>query len=134
MTFYLSGKSLPSILKDTIAKSPRNWIWLVRGHPSVDRQRIEQELGTYARATVRCHNATEWQLYALLLEVDLHVSVESTCANEALAFGKPTIFVSETGLLNFREFVDAGVILYAECPKDFLYNAVDRALQIDPAA
>ncbi|MGH9642566.1 MAG: hypothetical protein ACRD3Q_09075, partial [Terriglobales bacterium] len=121
-------------LKDTIAKSPRNWIWLVRSHPRemIDRQRIEQELGCIARVTVRCHNATEWQLYALLLEVDLHVSVESTCANEALAFGKPTIFISETGLMNFREFVDAGVMFYAERPEDF-YDAADRALQIDPA-
>ncbi len=121
-------------LKDTIAKSPKNWIWLVRSHPReiIDRQRIEQELGCSARVTVRAHNATEWPLYALLREVDLHVSVESTCANEALAFGKPTVLISETGLLNFREFVDAGVMFYAECPEDF-YDAVDRALQIGPA-
>jgi hypothetical protein len=121
-------------LKDTIAKSPRNWIWLLRSHPreKLDRQRIEQELGCSAGVTVRFHNATEWPLYALLREVDLHVTVDSTCANEALAFRKPTILISKAGLSYFREFVDGDVMLHAERPEDFC-DAADRALLIGPA-
>jgi hypothetical protein len=82
--------------------------------------------------TVRFHNATEWPLYALLREVDLHVTVDSTCANEALAFRKPTILISKAGLSYFREFVDGDVMLHAERPEDFC-DAADRALLIGPA-
>ena len=121
-------------LKAVIAKAPTNWIWLVRAHPreKVDLQCIEQELGNSGRAAVRSHNATEWPLYALLRSVDLHVSNHSTCSNEALAFGKPTVLTGEAGLAIFREFVNQGVMFYAERPENF-YEIAERAFAVDPA-
>jgi predicted glycosyltransferase len=64
--------------------------------------------------------------------VDLHVSSYSTCSNEALAFGKPTILLSEQGLAIFREFVEEGIMFYAERANDFCEIA-EQAFAVDPA-
>jgi len=121
-------------LKDIISTSPSNWVWLIRTHPreTIDPQPIERELGNSSRAEVRLQQATEWPLYALLRAVDLHVSNNSTCSNEALAFGKPTILISKPGLAHFREFVETGVMFYTERHEDF-FETAERALEVDPA-
>ncbi len=119
-------------IKAVIRKSPPDWIWLVRGHPreSVNCHDLEEEFSPPAGARVLVHNATDWPLYALLTSLDVHVSIDSTCANEALAFGMPTILISEQGANYFRSFVEAGVMFHARTPDDFCATA-ERALQAD---
>jgi hypothetical protein len=77
------------------------------------------------------HEPDELPLYALLRVVDLHVSSYSTCSNEALAFGKPTILLSEQGLAMFREFVEKGIMYYAQRSSDF-YGVAEQAFAVDP--
>ena len=120
-------------LKDIISTSPSNWIWLIRAHPAwkLDRLGFEQEIRGSSRAVVRLHEPDELPLYALLRVVDLHVSSYSTCSNEALAFGKPTILLSEQGLAMFREFVEKGIMYYVQRPSDF-YGVAEHAFAVDP--
>jgi predicted glycosyltransferase len=105
---------------------------LVRAHPreKVDCHAIEQELRAQNGARVYVHNANDWPLYAVLRSVDIHVTINSTCANEALAFGTPTILINEEGATTFRTFIDAGVMFHARTPDDFC-DTVERALKVD---
>jgi hypothetical protein len=48
-----------------------------------------------------------------------------------LAFGKSTILLSEQGLAMFREFVEKGIMYYAQRPGDF-YGVAERAFTVDP--
>jgi hypothetical protein len=120
-------------IKAVIRKSPCGWVWLVRAHPreTVDCHDLEQELLSPDGTRVYVHNANDKPLYALLRSVDAHVSIDSTCANEALVFGVPTILVSELGETSFREFVQDGIMFYAESPDDF-EDAAERALNVGP--
>lgn len=121
-------------LKKVISRAPSNWTWIIRTHPlgELDRESIEKELSSSGQAHFQLHKATEWPLYAWLGVVDLHVTVDSTCANEALAFGKPTVLVNKAGLSFFSDFVDRGIMFYAERAEDF-FSVAERALDVDPA-
>ncbi|VFM94984.1 MAG: hypothetical protein BECKG1743D_GA0114223_102962 [Candidatus Kentron sp. G] len=128
-----AGKKLFYIRK-MIALSPRDWLWFIRLHPSVNRERnaIEQELAELGGERILVEEGTQRPLYALLQVADLHASIESTCAYEAFAFGKPTILIDSSGAMIFREFVASSAMFFAERPEDF-GDMAKLALKTDPA-
>ena len=113
-----------------IRTMPADWIWFLRLHPGrvadlgVSLDRTAQAGVTNAFLT----EGTEWPLYALMSEVDLHVTFDSTCGSEALAFGKPTIVCHPMGRLYYQEFIEDSLMWYAEQPDEFRH-AADHAIK-----
>lgn len=118
---------------ELIIQSPSSWSFLLRLHPldTADPKLVNARLPITA-AKVSVHAAADWPLYGLLNMIDLHVSPDSTCALEALAFGKPTVLISKSGFACFKHYLEAGVMFYAPTPEAFT-SVVREALATEPA-
>lgn len=108
--------SYDDLVLSGIEKSPADWLWLIRLHPATRPEvarRLKERLDIAAPARVEYDRATCLPLYALLKACDIHVTGHSTCALEALAFGKPTIIVSQDGVDSYGDYIEAGVMAFA---------------------
>jgi len=120
------GKSILVTLQDrvgtfdrvaeAIRESPRDWLWLVRAHPSMGAGRgaVEGMFRGTGHPGLELEQANQLDLYALLGAVDVHVTASSTCSVEALSFGVPTVLIHEGGRKAFRRYIDRGVMFYAQ--------------------
>jgi hypothetical protein len=119
---------------DAIARSPRDWQWLVRIHRRERTTHSYSEL-TRRLADIQRHvlvdQATEAPLYALMNVIDVHVTGASTCALEALAFGKPTVVFHPNGRDAFGSLLDSNAMAYAD-RGDAIVDAVERFRTFDP--
>jgi hypothetical protein len=103
-------------------KSPSEWQWYVRRHRNmVERgSDIAERLHSSGAANVNVRAASELPLYELLNRCAWHITWWSTCAMEALAFGKPTILSHETGIEAYARFIDDGVMYAAHNADDVI--------------
>jgi hypothetical protein len=104
------------LIAEAIALAPRDWFWFLRFHPGTsDSERLFMKglLTADASAQVDFDLANEAPLYSLLSVCDVHITGLSTCAQEALGFGIPSVIMAEEGRELFRAQLDKGVMLYA---------------------
>lgn len=108
------GIEFKNELFPAIRSSPSDWLWLVRLHRQqfAAREAIEREFRTLGCPHVNLRQATDLPLYALFLACDCHITWYSTCAVEALGFGVPTIVLHPSGLYAFRQYIEAGAMVY----------------------
>lgn len=123
-----------------IEKSPPGWLWLIRFHPAtfpdVASRRLDR-LKAFDNTRVEHTLTTQLPLYALLKVCDVHITGHSTCALEALAFGKPTIIVSQDGFDSYRDYIEKGVMAFAKDEEKLIHLLADFAptpLQCELAA
>ncbi|HPS00119.1 MAG TPA: hypothetical protein PLA90_01110 [Candidatus Sumerlaeota bacterium] len=118
-----------------IQNSPSDVFWFVRLHPrmnDLEKRRVEQMTQDMGER-VNVSDASRVSLYALLQIVEIHLTGFSTCAHEALAFGKPTVLVHPSGLAFFREQVEQGVMIF-EPKREEVCQAIEKARTILPEA
>lgn len=121
-------------LRTAIGASPSSWLWFVRMHPNTRTEQASAVRTLAAGHTnVLVHQASELPLYAILKAVDVHLTGYSTCTNEALVLGKPTVLHGDHGLNYFRDLVEAGVAIHEPSPEHFA-AAANRALAICAAS
>lgn len=111
------GVPFDPVLRDLLSKSPSNWLWLIRLHRRMDIgvHALEVDLKK-TRANVNIVDASTLPLYALMQACTWHMTWFSTCALEALAFGKPTLLIHESGSHAFESFVSKNVMHYESNP------------------
>ena len=97
-----------------IENSPPDWCWLVRSHRSERITSDESALTAANHPGVNCHVANSAPLYALMKVADVHVTGFSTCALEALAFGKPSVLIHENALGLYGRFLAGGFMRFSE--------------------
>jgi hypothetical protein len=116
------------LMLQAISQSPAQWFWLLRFHPATsaaERSYFEAKL-----RSLECPNC-EYELsgsmapYALMQLCDLQVTGYSTCAQEALFFGLPTITVTRDGASALAEFIRAGSMLAAQDVAE-IFRAVEQ--------
>ncbi len=93
--------------------------WFVRLHPRMaaeEKRRVEQMALTVGER-VNVADASRVSLYALLQVASVHLTGYSTCALEALAFGKPTVLVHASGLSLFRKQIEQGLMIFEPEPE-----------------
>jgi hypothetical protein len=116
------GVELDALFMQMIAEGPEDWLWLVRPH----RQRrealaqLEQRYRSSGQRRINVIDAAERPLCALLSAVDAHVTGYSTCAMEALAFGKPSALVHPNGLMLYPGPVERGAMAHTPTPGEAL--------------
>jgi hypothetical protein len=110
-------------IAETIHRSPVDWRWLVRWHPATpetEREYIRTVMQETAHPGLDIDVANNNSLFSLLKFSDVHVTGHSTSMVEALGFGVPTITVTKNGVNAFKEYMDQGVVLYAQEPGELL--------------
>ena len=119
---------------DAIKRSPRDWHWLVRIH------RRERTTDRYAALAARLEGIhphvlidepTGLPLYALIGAIDVHVTGASTCALEALAFGKPTVAFNANARKAFGSLLETDAMTYAD-NGPAIVAAIGRFRTFDP--
>ncbi len=113
----------PGAFDEKLARSirlqPEGWQWLIRSHPRYkleDYDIVEQIVSTGNR-WIDTTWANSLRLYELFPLVDLHVTGFSTCAQEALAFGIPSVLLHQSGREAYKGDVQKGVMLYLDRPE-----------------
>jgi hypothetical protein len=113
----LQGRgSYDDLVLTAIDKSPLDWLWLIRLHPSTCPEvarRLKVRLDTVAAERVEYEMTTRLPLYVWLKACDVHVTGFSTCALEALVFGKATIIVTQDGVDSYGDYIEKGVMAFA---------------------
>lgn len=107
--------------------SPSNWGWWIRLHPCwlKDKQKISNILQQYSQSNFLLNEATELPLYALLRNVDIHVTEFSSTVIEAELFGVPSVVIHEIGKQIFPEQIASGIALTA-----YTADEIIKAIQV----
>jgi len=116
---------LLSVIKD----APPNWHWHIRQHPlhMVPEQDLKKYFLGENNKNVEIECCSKASLYAVLNEVDVHITGFSTVAFEAQSFNVPTIFVHENALHGFSDLIDNESYYYA-LSKQEINNCLQQTL------
>jgi len=105
----------PEWLIDLIKKSPENCFWWIRLHQSMlsDMDKMKKILQETGQDNYELNTATDFPLFSLLRNVDVHVTMYSTCIIEAKNFGIPSVITHPNGKEMFHYYVCSGWALPA---------------------
>lgn len=124
VTLSSQGPVVPSALLEAIRSSPADWHYWFRLHPvnqAPRRAEAEQVLAPLGVDLGLMEFATEIPLYALLRQMDCHLSVGlSTVVTEAAALGLPSIACGREAPDFYQVETAAGLLLVATTPSDIL--------------
>ena len=95
--------------------------WLFRLHPAYlnledDLKLILKECGV---SFYNIKEATNVELYDLLNIIDLHITQNSSVAEEALSFGLKTIILEQEWSLYFEDYLNEGKMVMPKSVKEF---------------
>jgi hypothetical protein len=127
------GGEFTELIIDAVTQSPDEWLWLLRFHPATpqaERSHFESRLGAMSRTNFEHELSSRMALYALMQQSNVHVTGHSTCAQEALCFGVPTVTITGNGASAYKEFIDGGTMRYAGSAPDLL-QAISGCETID---
>ena len=101
-----------------VKKTQESWFWWLRLHPSALQQakRIS-EIFHRSSVGVRSYDldqASALPLYALLRNVDLHMTGYSSTVIEAASFQVPSIILDNYSLGHYQKYIDSGAAVVAK--------------------
>ena len=130
----LATDALAEWLESAAANAPAELAWRmsIKLHPTFDvNNRSFAEMAKDARITV-IGGADEPNVYDLLADADLHLSIASACHFDAASLGVPSMVVPLPGHQEVCHAVDDRSIFIAERPEDVWQLAVRaRTLSVD---
>lgn len=115
---HTSKIPLSELILKTIESSPPNWKWWIRLHPCASEELCEKDI----QILKKCNNnniewklATELPLLAWLNQVNVHVTINSSCVKEAAVFGVPSIMIGADELCNqyYHREIHSGLAVIA---------------------
>lgn len=116
----LDSKRLARWIEEMVAVAPAglDWRLSIKLHPVYDRDNRDfAALGNNARVTV-IGGAEQPNVFDLLAEADLHLSIASACHFDAAALGVRTVIIPLAGHEQLLAAVDATQIFLARDPAD----------------
>jgi hypothetical protein len=122
-----SGLDLERIAR-SVASGPANWFWWLRAHPlHLDRvEELVHELDRHGVRNADVREASRVPLFALLQQVDVHVTEYSSVVLEAERFGVASVVVHPVGEELYADRVATGVVTVARPNGDNLFEVVER--------
>jgi len=113
--------------------APADWLWLVRLHPAAPEEETRHARETLAsgaaQGRVEFDLGGELPLFMLLKLAHLVVAGHSTVSLEALAFGVPSVIVTENGRDACARYLEEGVMTFARGGAELL-GALERSRTI----
>ena len=109
---------------NVIKRSPPSWFWWIRIHPHQIKFKpaIKKLLYEYGIVNFNIDDATDLPLYALLRNIDFHLTCTASVVIEAAEFRVPSVFVSKEGIDLFAKQIATGWAQYE--------NKVDNIINI----
>lgn len=116
------------IIWDVVYKTQRNYNWFIRLHPAMinDKRVIVEDLKNRKIKNYILEEATDLPLYAILRNIDVHITVQSSCVIEASIFGVFNIITSEYGRNLYPVEINAGKAQYCETQSEII-NAIEQS-------
>jgi hypothetical protein len=107
-------------IQDLLRRSPRDFTWWLRLHPTMgaERQRAEQWCARHAGARVLVEPACELPLPLLLRNADVHLTQYSSVIQEASAVGTPSVVIDRRALGLFARYFDSGCARFVDEGED----------------
>lgn len=102
---------IPPHVREAITKSPPDWLWLIRTHPHQKHliPDFKTTLDTLG-ANYDIDTASNSPLLQILKTINVHLTCWSSVTYEAIAFGKRSIIVHETGQMLYKSSIDDGTM------------------------
>jgi len=125
----VENKVLKNILC-VIKNSPPSWFWWIRIHPRQLKNKPKFKKILQENKILNCNidSATDLPLYALLRNIDIHVTYSSSTVIEAEIFGVPSVITSSQGGKSFPEQISSGWATCANTPEDII-KAIKNQLE-----
>jgi hypothetical protein len=122
------GYGLLDLYKDVISSSPLSWFWWIRLHPGMqkEKKRISRELMDLHTNNYNIEEASGLPLYAILPNVDVHVTQWSSTVIEAMQFGIPSVVTHSNGRKYFPDIVASGFAVLAFTKADLIDKISDQ--------
>jgi len=113
---------IPAALTEAIDQSPGSWRWIIRLHYKMDDRTYDGVKDHFRRWSdkVEVQRSSEYPLYDLFNVADYHLTLVSTTALEAEAFGLRNIILGEIGRKQFGAEIDGGIYFYATSAAELL--------------
>jgi hypothetical protein len=123
------GYGLTSVFKDAIATAPGSWFWWVRLHPGMhkEKDKILKELMELHVDNFNVKDASELPLYAMLPQMDVHVTGWSSTVIEAAQFGVPSVVTHIDGRELYSDLISSGVAGTAFTKDELIMRISDQA-------
>jgi hypothetical protein len=116
------SSGLSELHRQILRRSPPDWTWWVRLHPSMERERraIRAWCASQIEARVDVDEATDLPLPLLLRAADVHLTRNSTVVQEATAAGLPSVALDRRALEMYPDDAGTGWMVVAEDPAEAL--------------
>ena len=114
-----------------IKNSPPFWFWWIRIHPGQlkIKSKVKKMLNENKISNYNIDYATDLPLYAILRNIDIHLTCSSSTVTEAEIFGIPSVLASKYGNGLFPRQIYSGRAISAFAPEDII-NAINHQLKI----
>lgn len=125
----ITAKYFKNILY-VVKNSPDSWFWWIRIHPCElkIKPKLKKLLQENKISNYNVDYATELPLYALLRNIDIHVTCFSSTVIEAEMFGVPSVIISDHGNKLFPIQISSGWAMSAYTPEDII-NTISYQLE-----
>ena len=108
----------PDYLIEYIETLGEDYSWYFRNHPRIPvSEKLQNKLNSLSDISV--NEAMALDLYALLTNMDLHITGYSTVAFEAQSFGVPTIFTHINAKNGHQDLIGKNGLYFADSIEDF---------------
>ncbi len=121
-----------NVVINTIRKSGSEILWIIRLHPHFPEVEdwLKTEFGYPFPENILVHQSSRVNLYLLLEKANLHVTLDSTVAMEALSFNVPSVVLTKNGYECFYDFISRDYIEYITSPDALLKKIAQPAGKI----
>jgi hypothetical protein len=117
-----TGLGFPEIYRKLLLLSQYNHFFWIRLHPNMipNKKDLLKILNDLKVSNFNIEEATFFPLYALLPQMDVHITETSSVVIEAECFNIPSIIIHESGELFFKKQIDQGIAQMADSPAKIL--------------
>lgn len=116
---------IPDYMIDIIRQTQKKIKWYIRLHPRMKERRDEifQFLLKSGCLNIEIDKSSDLPLYLIFKYIDLHITLWSSIAYEALSFGIHSIIAHKNGYVQMSKYCDDNVFYYSENKNDII-NAI----------
>jgi hypothetical protein len=109
------SSGLSDRLKAIMQSAPRDWVWWIRLHPLMGRERdaIRSWCVSHMGTRAEVDSATDLPLPLLIEAADVHVTHNSTVVQEAARLGTPSVVIDARALDVYAAELSSGWAVFA---------------------
>jgi len=115
--------SFPKIYYSLICNSPDNYYYFVRFHPCTtfkEKQNVKMKMKGIPNQKYSTGMASELPIYAMLRNIDIHITEDSSVVIEAACFSVKSIVTCETAIAHYEDYINEELVYYCSNEQQIL--------------